>query len=56
MPTDLERRLAATLQVQAGDHVDPAPLVEGSRRRGRRIRHGRVALAALGAVAAFVII
>jgi hypothetical protein len=56
MSTDLDQRLAATLRHRAGGEVDPAPIVEHARRRGRRLRLRRHGLITGGAVAACAVL
>ena len=52
MSSDLDQRLTATLKHHAGGDVDPTPIVEHARQRGRRLRQRRRGLIAGGAVAA----
>ncbi|PGH43140.1 hypothetical protein COO58_00770 [Micromonospora sp. WMMA1996] len=52
MSTDLDQRLAAMLRHRAGGDVDPTPIVEHARRRGRHLRLRRQGLIVGGAAAA----
>ncbi|MGW2621982.1 hypothetical protein [Micromonospora taraxaci] len=54
MFSDLDQQLTATLQHRAGGDVDPAPIVEQARHRGRRLRLRRRGLIAGGVAAACV--
>ncbi|WP_327041775.1 hypothetical protein OG400_00465 [Micromonospora ureilytica] len=54
MFSDLDEQLAATLRHRAGGDVDPAPIVEHARYRGRRLRLRRRGLIAGGVAAACV--
>lgn len=56
MSTDLDRRLAATFKDRAGGDVDPAPIVERARRRGRRLRLRRRGLIGGAAAAACAVL
>lgn len=52
MSSDLDQRLAATLKRHAGGDVDPTPIVDRARHRGRRLRLRRRGLLAGGVTAA----
>ncbi|MEU7656656.1 hypothetical protein AB0C42_14510 [Micromonospora taraxaci] len=54
MFSDLDQQLTATLQHRAGGDVDPTPIVEQARHRGRRLRLRRRVLVAGGVAAACV--
>ncbi|MEO3771787.1 hypothetical protein [Micromonospora sp. B9E7] len=54
MFSDLDQQLTATLQHHAGGDVDPTPIVEHARHRGRRLRVRRRGLIAGGVAAACV--
>ncbi|WP_422736559.1 hypothetical protein ACN263_23905 [Micromonospora sp. WMMD729] len=54
MVSDLDRQLTATLAHRAGGDVDPTPIVEQARHRGRRLRRRRRGLLAAGTAAACV--
>ncbi|MEW1584113.1 hypothetical protein AB0283_01510 [Micromonospora vinacea] len=54
MFSDLDEQLAATLKHRAGGDIDPTPIVEHARHRGRRLRLRRRGLVAGGAAAACV--
>ncbi|MGW3788944.1 hypothetical protein ACWD5Z_30495 [Micromonospora chokoriensis] len=54
MFSDLDQQLTATLQHRAGGDVDPTPIVEQARHRGRRLRLRRRGLIAGGVAAACV--
>ncbi|MEU8243955.1 hypothetical protein AB0C07_37345 [Actinoplanes missouriensis] len=56
MSTDLEQRLAATLEAHTGRDRDPAPLIDDARRRGRRIRRRRSVAITLGALSAAAVV
>ncbi|MCG5440669.1 hypothetical protein [Micromonospora foliorum] len=54
MFSDLDEQLATTLRHRAGGDVDPTPIVEQARHRGRRLRLRRRGLMAGGVAAACV--
>ncbi|WP_433312168.1 hypothetical protein ACQP0U_26595 [Micromonospora sp. CA-269861] len=54
MFSDLDQQLATTLKHRAGGDVDPTPIVEQARHRGRRLRVRRRGLIAGGVAAACV--
>ncbi|WP_435207208.1 hypothetical protein [Micromonospora sp. bgisy143] len=54
MVSDLDRQLIATLTHRAGGDVDPTPIVEQARRRGRRLRRRQNGLLVAGTAAACV--
>ncbi|RZU75967.1 hypothetical protein EV384_4549 [Micromonospora kangleipakensis] len=56
MSTDLDEQLAAMLKEHAGGDIDPAPIVEHARRRGRRLGLRRRGLIAGGAAAACAVL
>ncbi|MFG1842725.1 hypothetical protein ACGFH8_30360 [Micromonospora sp. NPDC049175] len=51
MFSDLDQRLTATLTQRAGGDIDPTPIVEQARRRGRRLRRRRRGFVAGGVAA-----
>lgn len=54
MSSDLDQQLTATLTRRAGGDVDPTPIVEQARHRGRRLRRRRRGFVAGGVAAACV--
>ncbi|MGI5523441.1 hypothetical protein ACQEUX_21285 [Micromonospora sp. CA-259024] len=54
MSSDLDQQLAVTLRHRAGGDIDPTPIVEHARHRGRRLRLRRRGLIAGGMAAACV--
>ncbi|WP_433649344.1 hypothetical protein ACQP2C_21605 [Micromonospora zamorensis] len=52
MFSDLDQQLAATLTQRAGGDIDPTPIVEQARHRGRRLRRRRRGLVVGGVAAA----
>ncbi|MGC5309710.1 hypothetical protein [Micromonospora zamorensis] len=52
MFSDLDQQLTATLTQRAGGDIDPTPIVEQARHRGRRLRRRRRGLVAGGVAAA----